>query len=700
MGKKSDPPPAPDPYDVAAAQTGTSMSTAIANNAMGMVNQQTPDGSLTYEVTGSHQFRDPTTGQSYTVPTYTAVTELSDEQQAIRDQTNLADLNLATLGAEQSARVGDLLSEPFSLDGLPAAADRSGMGVPDYGAGPSAPEYATGGTALPSYQMRGPLPTASERTALPTGGSAMVHQPGDPAGMPQSPGPAPGLPGMTSGPAAPELSGAVGLPNVRDAGALPELASGTQLPEVAAGADLPGMSAGAAVPEFARTPETAGLSTGYETDFSQARTEVIDALFGQIDEQRGRDREALETRLANQGIRIGTEAYSRAMEDFQSSVDEARLNAILAGGDEHSRLTHLARDEAAFGNDALQTEFANQTGAVRYGNEMDLTRFGLEEDRSRYTDDFNIASYDRGEGARRFDTDVDLSLYDRGEGARRFDTDVDLSLYDRGEGARRFDTDVDLARHGLREDARRYGDSMALSLYDRGEDRSRYTDDFNLAGYDRSEDTRRHDQRFAEDRRRYDQGFSEDTRRYNEGYDLDVYDRGEDARRYGDSFDLAVYDRGEAGRQVDNDLLSSLYGMGEEQRRYGDSLEAQRFSDELALTAREDEIAGAQWQREQYLADAQDAARARALEETYAARNQPINEITALLSGSQVATPKFQTYTPTGMPTTDVAGIFQQDYANRLSQYQMEQQQHQALMGGLFGLGSSFLLGGGLGGRA
>ena len=53
MGKPKPPEP-PDPKETGAAATGTNIGTAIANNAMGMVNQVTPDGSLTYGQSGTH----------------------------------------------------------------------------------------------------------------------------------------------------------------------------------------------------------------------------------------------------------------------------------------------------------------------------------------------------------------------------------------------------------------------------------------------------------------------------------------------------------------------------------------------------------------------------------------------------------------------------------------------------------------------
>lgn len=81
-----------------------------------------------------------------------------------------------------------------------------------------------------------------------------------------------------------------------------------------------------------------------------------------------------------------------------------------------------------------------------------------------------------------------------------------------------------------------------------------------------------------------------------------------------------------------------------------------------------------------------------AFSEAQAARNQPINEITALLSGSQVSQPNFVNSNMPTIPTTDYAGIVQQNFQNQMGLYNSQLQQSNSLMGGMFGLGSGLLM--------
>lgn len=93
--------------------------------------------------------------------------------------------------------------------------------------------------------------------------------------------------------------------------------------------------------------------------------------------------------------------------------------------------------------------------------------------------------------------------------------------------------------------------------------------------------------------------------------------------------------------------------------------------------------------------------RSQAANELLTERNQPINETTALMSGGQVNQPTFGNTPQTSVANTDVAGITQQGYENALIPWKQKNAQQQALMGGLFSLGSAALGGwakGGFGG--
>lgn len=96
------------------------------------------------------------------------------------------------------------------------------------------------------------------------------------------------------------------------------------------------------------------------------------------------------------------------------------------------------------------------------------------------------------------------------------------------------------------------------------------------------------------------------------------------------------------------------------------------------------------------------SGRGQANQELTAERNQPINEITALMSGGQVNQPNFTNTPQTNVAGTDIAGLTMDAYRmGPLAQWQMDNANRKAMMGGIFGLaGTGARAAGGWGGLA
>lgn len=105
MGKSA--PRAPDPMQTAQAQAGLNRDTAITQQELNMVNQTNPYGSVRYNQTGTTASGNPIWNQT---------TTFSPGQQAIFDQTQAAQTNLAELANQQSGMLQERLANPFSFD--------------------------------------------------------------------------------------------------------------------------------------------------------------------------------------------------------------------------------------------------------------------------------------------------------------------------------------------------------------------------------------------------------------------------------------------------------------------------------------------------------------------------------------------------------------------------------------------------------
>ena len=96
----------------------------------------------------------------------------------------------------------------------------------------------------------------------------------------------------------------------------------------------------------------------------------------------------------------------------------------------------------------------------------------------------------------------------------------------------------------------------------------------------------------------------------------------------------------------------------------------------------QDERAG--YQQQQDYAGFLNNLRGGQLQERQTVRNAPINEISALMSGSQVSVPQFQQYNAPTVSSTPIGQYIYDDYRNKV-------QAASATNQGIFGLGSALL---------
>jgi hypothetical protein len=107
-------PTPPDPVITAQSQAASNSATAQTTQALNMVDQITPDGTLRYTEAGKQIVPDGFGGTMF-VPKYAATQTLSDANQQLYDIGKQTETNIATIGRDQSQRIGSLLGTPVSL---------------------------------------------------------------------------------------------------------------------------------------------------------------------------------------------------------------------------------------------------------------------------------------------------------------------------------------------------------------------------------------------------------------------------------------------------------------------------------------------------------------------------------------------------------------------------------------------------------
>jgi len=326
-------PEPPDPRETAAAQTGSNVSTAVANAFLGNVNQKTPEGGLNYNVTGNYGWTDPSTGQTYQIPTFTAEQTLTPEQQAIRDQQSGAKFNLAEMANIQSGQLGNMLSNPFDPEKGNFDAAAYLQAYPDVAAYAQQIGWDPAKFAAHHYRVAG-----------------------------QTEGRNAGFTQMGQAPGAGNVDWLKNVPN-----ATTEFGGAG---DITRSFDTAGQQQG--------TFGDAGDITrtyGPSDNFSADRGRVEEALYGRLHPQLSEERRNIETRLADQGIRYGSAAYQEAMDDYNRQANDARLAVTQAGGQEQQRMMDMAAQRAGFQNAAQKQAYEQALGRGTFANTAQQAQF-------------------------------------------------------------------------------------------------------------------------------------------------------------------------------------------------------------------------------------------------------------------------------------------------------------------------------------
>lgn len=328
MGMYSPPDP-PDPVKTAEAQAGLNERTAITQYLLGATNQKTPFGSLTYTPMGTWgeafgQPKQAQTGELWggnSAQTPAALAKTREEQ--------ILEQNRAT----QAERVNGFSGGPSSFGAPPPPAAQAGSsgatGTP-FGSGDymDLPRFQVEQTLSPELQGIVDNFLSTGRNLSGTISNTLSQQL-DTSRLPAR---------------AQNLVGGQGLQNV-------------------------GLDLSWAGPEARYDIANAGpiqRDVG-PSDYSEDRQRVEEALLSRINPQLDRDRSRLEADLRARGMAPGSgQAYNGAVDELNRAATDARYGAILAGGQEQSRLAGL---------DLAQGQFRNAAQAQQYGQNANDASF-------------------------------------------------------------------------------------------------------------------------------------------------------------------------------------------------------------------------------------------------------------------------------------------------------------------------------------
>jgi len=177
--------------------------------------------------------------------------------------------------------------------------------------------------------------------------------------------------GATSQPfdwgAAPAMGGAVG----------PQQTTGTA---IQGGIAMPGQQT--SVDNNAGQINTQGAAqttqTTNEPAFAAQRDQITQSLMDRMVPQQQRDTAAMESKLANMGLPMGSEAYNREKNRMEQNQSASRYDAMNQAGNEQARMQQalLAQQQQAYGQDASSRAAGNQALGQQFGQNLQSGQFG------------------------------------------------------------------------------------------------------------------------------------------------------------------------------------------------------------------------------------------------------------------------------------------------------------------------------------
>jgi hypothetical protein len=187
------------------------------------------------------------------------------------------------------------------------------------------------------------------------------------------------------------------------------------------------------------------------------------------------------------------------------------------------------------------------------------------------------------------------------------------------------------------------------------------------------------------------------------------YNQALSSGQFGNLAQAQNFGQGLAGQSLTNQAKAQNFGQGNIEQQIYNQAQGQNFGQGVTSQNLTNQAAGQNYtqnynttafnnaaQQQQFAQNTQKAAfenqaRQQALAEAIQQRQMPLNEISALMSGSQIQNPVFQPFTGATVAAAPIAQTMQNAYAGQMNAYNQEMASQNAQTGGLFSLAGSAL---------
>jgi len=423
--------------------------------------------------------------------------------------------------------------------------------------------------------------------------------------------------------------------------------------------------------QLARNTGTEQLQRGLATADNPAlpqfdgsyRDTVANTLMARMQPLHERQQAQLETQLANQGFRVGSEGYKRALDELNQRQAAERFNALDTAGNEAMRLFNMGMGarQQAFNEDVTGGQFANQAANQAFQQGLSANQFQ------------NAAAaqaFNQQMGAKQAYNQAQQQAFNQNLAAGQFGNSAVQQAYAQALGAQQAANDARNQQFAQGLQAGQFGNAANAQAYNQ------------LMGAQQAANAARA------------QAFSQDVTNTN---------LNNQAIQQAFGQQLAA---GQFGNQAQQQLYNQIMGQADLQNRaagqqFSQDLASQQFRNQalgqasaldIARMQAMNQAAQQQFGMNQQAAAFQNQLRQQAIAEQMQRRGMSLNEMNALLSGQQVTMPNMPSFAAAQRSETpNILGATQMGYDAALGAYNAQQAGASNMMGGLFSLGSAAL---------
>lgn len=454
--------------------------------------------------------------------------------------------------------------------------------------------------------------------------------------------------------------------------------------------------------------------------FGADRQRLENAAFQRMQPEHDRQRALLENQLINQGFTRGSEAFKEELKNLGDVQARERFNALEAGGSEQARMTNLllGQQQQAFGQDVTSQQAQNAARQMQFGQGLQQGQFANQAMNDLFR---------QRQAAGQFGLGAEQQQFGQQMASQQQQNQALQNLFQQRQAAGQFGLGAQQQAFGQQAQAQQQQNAALQQLFGQRQAAGQFglgaqQQAFGQQAQAQQQQNQALQQLFAQrqgagqfDLSRQQQAFGQDVAGQ-EAYNRALQQRfqqGATAEQLGQAREQQAFGQDAASQQARNQAMAEMFRQQQAAGQFGLAAQQQGFGQNVAGQEAYNRALGQQqnldMQRGQFYnqaqqqmfgqdqaanqqnfqqmmaaAEYQNRLRQQAIGEQQMQRGMSLNELNALLTGQQVASPQmpgFNTATMGQAPNLLGAAQAQGQYGMQAAQ--MQQQADQNMWGNI-----------------